>query len=77
MKFKITLKDPDGFYNGIYHSVEDDIVELNLDDDEKEAMIEIRTEKLDQFLNQCVEHGEYITLEFDTEAKTATILNRK
>lgn len=73
MKFRIQLKDPDGFYDGFDEAVKQSIASLDLSDDEKEAVSEKRREKLVEFANAWVEHGEYITIEFDTDAGTATV----
>lgn len=78
MKIKIHLKDPDGFYESIQQSVKESLKELSsLSPREKESIEEVRTEEVNDFLGKWVEYGEYVTLEFDTEAKTAVVLPKK
>lgn len=79
MKIRVTLKDPDGFYDCVKDAVEE-IVAYEFptaDDDEQEAIIEKRTNKVWQALEPWVEYQEYVTLEFDTEKGTAEVVKRK
>ena len=78
MKFKVTLKDPDGFHECTQDAAKDAVMAIDgLDAGERESLIETRTEKLGEFMAKWVEYGEYISIEFDTEAKTATVVARK
>jgi len=77
MKFTVYLKDPDGFSDGIGDAVDASIKAMGLDEDEAEAIKEARTQKVSDALGKWVEYGEYVTLEFDTEAGTATVVPRK
>ncbi len=56
MKFQITFKDPDGFYESIKDLPED------------------QREEAEQFAAEYTRYSEYLTVEFDTEAGTATVL---
>lgn len=76
MKFIVTIKDPDVFADAVQEAVTAEVRALNLDEDEAEAVIERRTEKVNDILERWVEYGEYIRVEFDTDAKTATVLPR-
>jgi len=78
MKIKVMLKDPDGFYEAVSESVAEsvDAIEGDLTEYEKESVRDRRHEEIDEFMRHWVEHGEYVTLEFDTLAKTATVLKR-
>lgn len=76
MKIKVTLKDPDGVYESVRQSVKDSMVDLPLSGREHEAVLETRTEGAEEALRRWVDCGEYVTIEFDTEAGTATVLER-
>jgi hypothetical protein len=77
MKIKVTLKDPDGFYESIQEAVNDSLKELNLSPREKSTIEEVRVEETNNFLSKWVKYGEYVTIEFDTEEKTATVVTVK
>lgn len=78
MKFKVTLNDPDSFYDSISDAVD---ISLNgttfSDDEEFEKVAELRRDKVNTALRKWVECGEYITIEFDTTAGTATVVPLK
>jgi hypothetical protein len=75
MKLRIQLKDPDGFSDGVSEAVEQSIATSGItDDDEKEALTEARAEKVNKAIGRWVEYGEYVTIEFDIEAMTATVV---
>lgn len=78
MKIRVTLKDPDGFYDCVKDAVKDSLDELEgLDADEKEQLLEHRLEKTWDQLEKFVDCQEYVTIVFDTEAGTATVEKRK
>jgi hypothetical protein len=72
MKFTITFKDPDGVGNSLKRVLDDSVAGI-ADLEEREAAREIRADKLETFLKPWVEFSEYLTVEFDTEAGTATV----
>lgn len=72
MKLKVTLKDPDALYDGISEALEEDLKELP--EDEKEALEEIRREKLTTIANKWFKWGEYITVEIDTDQNTCVVM---
>jgi len=79
MKFRITMKDPDGPCDCLQDEAKRLVnaipgVKDGLDDDEREALIESKREKLKDFTRPWMKYGEYITVEFDTEAGTATVV---
>ena len=77
MKIRITLKDPDGFYDAIGDAIKDSIRPIEgLSDDEKDALEETRREEVNESLSDWVEYNEYVTIEFDTEEQTATVIKR-
>jgi hypothetical protein len=80
MKFRITLKDPDGFYEGIdeatFASVKSHLGE-DPDSDVEEAVSNVARQKIEDFIEKWVEYGEYVTLEFDTDTGTAVVVERE
>jgi hypothetical protein len=76
MKFKITMKDPDGVYDSVTEAAKQSAAEAKgIDETEREELQESRRETIDQDIRQWFKYGEYLTVEIDTEAKTATVLN--
>jgi hypothetical protein len=74
MKFTVMFKDPDGVYDSLDHAAKELAATVEgIDDDEREALSETRREKIGQFVSRWITYGEYITIEFDTEAKTAIV----
>ncbi len=71
---KIHLKDPDGFNEAIRLAVEESVASLMKE--EQEVIRDIRRDKLEQELEPWVEYQEYITLEFNREKKTLTVVKR-
>lgn len=78
MKFSVTFKDPDGPFECIQDAAKEWAATLEgLDDDEREQMSEARQRKLSEFAGKWLDYGEYVTIEFDTDANTATIVPTK
>lgn len=77
MKLTVTLKDPDGFYESVLDAVKDSLSGSGLDDDEMESAVETRMDKVWTKLSKFVEYKEYIDIEFDTDAGTARVVERK
>ena len=73
---RITLKDPDGFSEAVAEAVAESLEDID-DDDEKEALDELRQDKMNAALEKWVTYGEYVTLEFDLDAGTAKVLPAK
>ena len=76
MKIKVHLKDPDGFYDCVKEAVAEEVSSLSLDDDEREHVTESRLEKTWKKLDRFVSYKEYVTIEFDTDANTAVVVER-
>lgn len=78
MKFTVTFKDPDGPHECIEdaakQSVESDGIKY---EDEREAIAELRRDKLQKLCGKWFKYGEYIDVEIDTEAGTCTVLEAK
>lgn len=74
MKIKITLKDPDGVYESIKEAAETSVSAVDgLSKKEREELAETRAEQIKEDCGKWVEWGEYVTIEIDTEAGTATV----
>lgn len=76
MKFTITLKDPDGFSEGVDEAVRDSLASVPVTDKEKDVLHDTRCETVWEALEKWVDCQEYVTLEFDTEAGTAVVVRR-
>ena len=75
MKLKLTLKDPDGVFEMIWEAAENQVLAMEgLGDDESESLIGSRHEKISEQLKPWIKYGEYVSIEFDTEEGTATVL---
>jgi hypothetical protein len=75
MKINVMLKDPDGFSDAIDDAVRESLATIE-DEDEREALKEVRREKVQTFLNRWVEYSEYVSIEFDMDAGTASVVPR-
>lgn len=76
MKIKVTMKDPDSMHDAVQDAVEKEVKEIGLTEDETESLIEIRTEKIRDKMYKWFEYGEYLSVEFDTDSMTATVLDK-
>ena len=74
MKVKVFIKCPDVLQDAVEESVDDELKNSGLAEDEQEAVRELRIEKALDVANTWWEYGEYITVEFDTEARTARVV---
>jgi len=73
-KFTVMMKDPDGPCDAIRDAAEESAKSVEgLSEGEREALSETRQESFKAFTNKWLQYGEYVTIEFDTEAGTATI----
>ena len=78
MKFRVTMKDPDGAYDSIQDEAKKMVAAIEgITEAEREPIQESRTDMLRDFAGRWMEYGEYLTVEFDTEAGTATVIERK
>jgi hypothetical protein len=74
-KFRLTLKDPDGVYESLQEAAKDSIAGVaTLSASEREALIDLRRESLSGAMARWVEFGEYVTIEIDTDARTAVVV---
>lgn len=73
MKFTVTMKDPDTLHDAVKDAVTKDVRALLVDTDEQDALIESRIEKEMDKMSKWFEYSEYLSVEFDTKAMTATV----
>lgn len=76
MKISITFKDPDVVGDAIDEAVRASLKELGLPKEEQDAVFDVRRESVNEKLDKWISHGEYVTVEFDTDAGTATVKER-
>lgn len=77
MKIRITFKDPDGVDFSVDRSIRQQLGELeNLHSDEREYLIEERREEAHEQLKRWIEFKEYLTVEFDLDKGTATVIGK-
>ena len=74
MKIKITMHDPDGVYDSVTDAVEASLAGVvGISDDEREELEETRRRETNATISKWIEYGEYLTIEIDTDAMTATV----
>lgn len=78
MRFTVTMKDPDARYEAVREAMKAERKKLagTLLPSEINAVVELREEQATEFAGQFMQYGEYLSVEFDTEAGTATVLKR-
>lgn len=77
MKFTVTMKDPDTLTDAIEEAVREEVEAMGLPEDEAEALMEARADKVGRLCDRWFEYGEYLQVEIDTEAETATVVPLK
>ncbi len=77
MKVYIYMKDPDTMRDAVEEAVKADVKKLGLKMDEAEAIIEMRVQSECDKLKRWFLYGEYLGVDFDTEAMTATVRARE
>jgi hypothetical protein len=72
------MKDPDGPCDSIQDAAGRSIAAIEgLDNDERAELQETREASLRQFASRWMRYGEYVTIEFDTEAQTAVVVETR
>lgn len=75
MKILVNLKDPDGFSDAVDDAVRASLAAIpGLSSEEREALVDARRDRAWDSLRKFVQYREYLRVEFDTEAGTATVL---
>lgn len=78
MKIRVTLKDPDSMHDSVVDAVNDLPKPEGVDADEWEIIRVERAQKAQAVISDhWMEYAEYLTVEFDTEALTATVVPRQ
>lgn len=74
MKFTVYLKDPDTLQDAINDAVKEELLRVLEDDEEREAVAEIRKQNTSEACATWFQYGECVTLEIDTKAMTCVVL---
>ena len=74
MKFRITMKDPDAVYEAVRDAADDSTGGIGLNLAEAKALAKTRAEQWSVDMESWFEYREYLTVEYDTEAKTLRIV---
>ena len=75
MKFVITMKTPDALEDALNEMADDERHdgEAELDEDRQEKLDDVISEAR-RFAEKYFRYGEYLSVEFDTDAQTATVI---
>lgn len=75
MKIRIDLKDPDGVFESKLAAIRASVATIEgLSESESAELIDRRMEQMN--LGPWVKYGEYVSIEIDTVAGTATVLRQ-
>lgn len=76
MKFQVTFKDPDAMSIHLAEVVKSSLAmkTKDLTDHQLELLEEDELKLFEEFTKPWIKWGEYVTVEFDTEAGTATVV---
>lgn len=77
MKIRVTMKDPDCLDNAVREAAKAEVDAITgIFEGERELLIEERVEAARKACCLWFKHGEYLTVELDTESKTAFVVPR-
>lgn len=75
MKFPVTFKDPDVLNDAIREAAEAEVETIEgIDAEERASIVELRRKKLSAMCRKWFKYGEYVTIEIDSEAESATVV---
>lgn len=74
MKFTITFRDVDAMFDKLREQVASSVTCLDLEEEEVDAVFELRLDRVTKALSRWVERSEAISVEFDLSNNTATVL---
>lgn len=77
MQFRVTMKDPDTLHDAIQEAVAEEVEKMGLDEDEREAVIDTRRQKVAAICAKWFEYGEYLVVDIDTDKKTCVVVDQK
>lgn len=73
MRIKVTLKDPGTLRNAIAEALAEATFP-SLNEAEAARVRELRSDQVHRFASRWFRHGEYLTVELDTEAETCLVV---
>lgn len=77
MKVRVMLKDPDTMQDSVDDAFADEVCPEGVADDEWDDIRASRADKAKKAItDKWMEYGEYLEVEFDLEAMTATVIER-
>lgn len=77
MKFRITMKDPDGVYDSLQLAARESLMTVSgLTEAQRKDVHGKQVEALEEAASAWIHSGEYLTVEVDTEAKTCVVVSR-
>lgn len=75
MKFRIEFKDPDTVFESVKEAADVRVSQLGgLTEKEIEMLTKSTMETLFEDIKPWIRYDEYVAIEFDTDAKTATVI---
>lgn len=78
MKFRVTMKDPDGVYESLRAAARTSVkdVVIGLSPAAAKTVITAQLEELEERAGSWIRGGEYLTVEIDTETNTCVVVPR-
>jgi hypothetical protein len=77
MIYRVQMKDPGTLHDAVRDAAKKELKGIQgIDDDEKEELLERRTEKLEEQAQRWFGYGEYLMVEIDTEKNTIRVVPR-
>lgn len=77
MIVRVTLKAPDCLYEGVRRAIQKQLGLVGGDHDERVSIAEWHERLEEQISIKWMRSGEYLTVDFDIEAGTATVVPNK
>lgn len=78
MKFQVTFKDPDVVDDACDDAGKESAATVaSLSESERADLAESRADEFKALTRRWCRYGEYVTIEFDTEAETASVVRCK
>lgn len=75
MRFKITMKDPDGFFACIEDAAKEMADQVTcVDEEDREAVADQKQGELRELCQKWFRYNEYLTVEIDTDAGSISVV---
>lgn len=74
MKIRVTMKDPDTLDDAVREAASESVAGIAIDASEREALAEVRYDRLRESCGKWFKYGEYLTVEIDTDADTCVVI---